>query len=68
MNWRQQPGAPCYCTDITLGEMTAALAEADRARSPERRDLAFAAVMERVGAATHPDAEYGVRLNRALFM
>jgi hypothetical protein len=37
--------------------------------SPKRRDLAVAAVMERVGdAATNPDAEYVVRLNRALYL
>ena len=69
-SWRQQPGAPCYCTDITREEMAAALAAADRARLPKRRDLAFAAVMERMdgSGATNPDAEYGVRLSRALYM
>ena len=68
-SWRQQPGAPCYCTDLTREEMPAALAAAERARLPKRRDLAVAAIMERVGdGTTNPDAEYGVRLNRALFM
>jgi 8-hydroxy-5-deazaflavin:NADPH oxidoreductase len=69
-SWRQQPGAPCYCTDLTTKEMAAALAAADRARLPKRRDLAFAAILERMGGSgtTNPDAEYGVRLSRALFM
>jgi 8-hydroxy-5-deazaflavin:NADPH oxidoreductase len=68
-SWRQQPGAPCYCTDLTREEMPAAHAAADRARLPKRRDLSFAAVMERLGdGTTNPDAEYGVRLNRALYM
>ncbi|MFC9090422.1 NADPH-dependent F420 reductase [Nocardiopsis dassonvillei] len=68
-SWRQQPGAPCYCTDLTRQEMPAALEAADAARLPKRRDLAVAAVQERVGdAATNPDAEYGVRLSRALYM
>ena len=68
-SWRQQPGAPCYCTDLALEEMTAAHAAAERARLPKRRDLAVAAIVERVGdGTTNPDAEYGVRLNRALFM
>lgn len=68
-SWRQQPGTPCYCTDITREEMAAALAAADAARSPKRRDLAVAAITERVGdSTTNPDAEYVVRLNRALFM
>ena len=68
-SWRQQPGTPCYCTDLTSDEMPAALAAADPARSPIRRDLAVAAIAERVGdATTNPDAEYAVRLHRALFM
>ena len=66
--WRQQPGAPCYCTDLTREEMPAALAAAERARLPKRRDLSVAATFERVGdGVKNPDAEYAVRLNRALF-
>lgn len=69
-SWRQQPGAPCYCTDLTRQEMPAALAAAERARLPKRRDLALAAIMERLEGSgmTNPDAEYAVRLNRALYM
>ena len=68
-SWRQQPGAPCYCTDLTRRELPAALAAAERARLPKRRDLSVAAVYERIGDGTkNPDAEYAVRLNRALFM
>jgi 8-hydroxy-5-deazaflavin:NADPH oxidoreductase len=68
-SWRQQPGAPAYCTDLTAAEMDAALAAAERSRLQKRRDLALAAIMERVGGGgKNPDADYGVRLNRALFM
>ena len=68
-SWRQQPGAPCYCTDLTAAELPAALAATERVRLPKRRDLSVAAVYERIGdGARNPDAEYGVRLNRALFM
>lgn len=68
-SWRQQPGAPCYCTDLTREEMPGALAGAEAERLPRRRDLAVAAIQERVGdAATNPDSDYGVRLNRVLFM
>jgi predicted dinucleotide-binding enzyme len=68
-SWRQQPGAPCYCTDLARKELGAALPAAEQARLPKRRDLSFAAVMERVGeGGKNPDADYGVRLNRALFM
>ena len=68
-SWRQQPGAPGYCTDLTAEELPAALASAEAARLPKRRDLAVAAIIERVGnSTTNPDAEYGVRLSRALYM
>jgi predicted dinucleotide-binding enzyme len=68
-SWRQQPGSPAYCTDLTSDEMPAALARADAVRSPKRRDIGMAAVAERFGAdGTNPDEDYGVRLNRALNM
>lgn len=69
-SWRQQPGSPCYCTDLTRDQMAAALAGAEAERSPKRRDLAFAAVMERMtgSGARDPSAEFLVSLHRALFM
>ncbi|GHA81275.1 NADPH-dependent F420 reductase [Pontibacter akesuensis] len=68
-SWRQQPGAPAYGTDLTLKELPAAIAAADRARLPKRRDLAVAAFQERLGdATTNPDADFGVSLSRVLFM
>ena len=68
-SWRQQPGAPGYCTDLTREEMPAALAAADGRDCPSGATWSFAAIMERVGdGTTNPDAEYGVRLNRALYM
>lgn len=68
-SWRQQPGSPCYCTDLSHEEMPAALASAERARLPQRRELAIEAIIERVGdRTTNPDSDYAVRLARALFM
>jgi 8-hydroxy-5-deazaflavin:NADPH oxidoreductase len=68
-SWRQQPGAPAYCTDLTREEMGAALAAADKARLPKRRDLGVAVMQERLGdGTTNPDAEWGVRLVRAINM
>ncbi|RKH47774.1 NADPH-dependent F420 reductase [Corallococcus sicarius] len=68
-SWRQQPGAPCYGTDLTREELPAALAAADAARLPKRRDLSVAVIQERVGdSATNPDSDFGVRLSRVLFM
>jgi predicted dinucleotide-binding enzyme len=68
-SWRQQPGAPCYCTDLTSEQMGDALAAAEKDRLPKRRDISIAAIAERVGdGTTNPDSDYAVRLTRALFM
>jgi predicted dinucleotide-binding enzyme len=68
-SWRQQPGAPAYCTDLTRVEMAAALTAAERDRLPKRRDLAVAVITERMGDGTsNPDADYLPRLNRAIYM
>ncbi len=68
-SWRQQPGAPVYCTDLTRNEVADALAAAERDRLPQRRDLATAVLQERYGDdAPNLDQEWGVRLVRAIFM
>lgn len=67
-SWRQQPGNPCYCTDLTLDELPAALEAADAERAPRRRDLAVAVIQERMGdPRTNPDADWGTRLSRVLY-
>jgi hypothetical protein len=68
-SWRQQPGAPAYCTGLTHDEIGSALAAADKSRLPVRRDLMVQVLIERMGDPTsNPDADYGVRLARILFM
>ena len=68
-SWRQQPGAPAYCTDLTKTELTAIIDKAEKHRLPKRRDIAVAAMQERMGdATTNPDLDYGLRLSRALFL
>lgn len=68
-SWRQQPGAPVYCTDLSYVEIGAALAAAERDRLPKRRDLGVAVMQERLGdGTTNPDEEWGVRLVRAINM
>lgn len=68
-SWRQQPGAPVYCTDLTRAEIEPALAAAERARLPARRDLGVAVIQERMGdGTTNPDEDWGVRLVRAINM
>ncbi len=68
-SWRQQPGAPIYGTDLTLKEIEAVIDTAEKERLPKRRDIAVAAILERMGdSKTNPDADYGVRLSRVLFI
>ena len=68
-SWRQQPGAPIYCTDLTTDEMASLVNTAEKERLPARRDIAVAAIMERVSSpTTNPDAEFGLRLSRALYI
>jgi 8-hydroxy-5-deazaflavin:NADPH oxidoreductase len=58
-----------YCTDLTLKEIEAVIKTAEKKRLPKRRDIAVAAIRKRVGdGTTNPSADYGIRLNRALFM
>ncbi len=38
-SWRQQPGTPAYCTELTAPELRAALDRAVKDRSPKLRDL-----------------------------
>jgi predicted dinucleotide-binding enzyme len=68
-SWRQQPGAPCYCTDLTRQEMPAALAAAVATRSPKRRDLAMTVIAELMNDPTADlGPDFAVRLNRLLYM
>jgi predicted dinucleotide-binding enzyme len=67
-SWRQQPGSPVYCTDLSRDEIPAVLAAAERDRLPKRRDLSVAVIAERMGnGTTNPDADYLPRLNRAIY-
>jgi predicted dinucleotide-binding enzyme len=66
-SWRQQPGAPAYCTDLTRAELQAALKAACASRSPRRRDLSFDAIKELTDDfKTDLSGDVIVRLNRLL--
>lgn len=38
-SWKQQPGAPIYCTDLNLQQLKKNIPRATRERLPERREL-----------------------------
>ena len=68
-SWRQQPGAPAYCTDLTREELAEALALAEKDRIPKRRDMVWQVIAERTREdLAAADGDYVVRLNRAVYM
>jgi predicted dinucleotide-binding enzyme len=38
-SWRQQPGSPVYCTDLTLSQLKKSIVKANKELLPERREL-----------------------------
>jgi predicted dinucleotide-binding enzyme len=66
-SWRQQPGAPVYCTDRTLTEMPHWLAAAKKERVPQRRDLAMNVIGEYAGAGGRVTGPFLVAINRACY-
>jgi len=44
-SWRLQTGSPAYCTEPTVEELKLALAKADKAAGPLRRDAGMAVVL-----------------------
>ena len=62
-SWRQQPGTPAYCTELTLPELKLALQMADKERAPKNRDALLAKFMAPGSKLTH---EQIVATNRAM--
>lgn len=64
-SWRQQPGTPAYCTELTKEELTKALKKANKEKAPLLRDK----VMERF--AEEKEVEFShkdvVNLNREIY-
>ncbi|ROQ60397.1 hypothetical protein EDF36_1534 [Rathayibacter sp. PhB152] len=66
-SWRQQPGAPVYCTDRTRDEMPKWLAAAQKERVPQRRDLAMDVIGQYARSGARIDGPFLVALNRACY-
>lgn len=68
-SWRQQPGTPAYCTELTREQLVAALAAAVPGRGPRRRDLAMSVIGELM--TDDPTANRGqdfmVQVNRLIY-
>ncbi|WP_139891607.1 NADPH-dependent F420 reductase [Bacillus sp. D386] len=60
-SWRQQPGTPAYCTELTKNELLQALKKANKEKAPLLRDK----VMDKFSAGlSHKDI---VNLNREIY-
>jgi predicted dinucleotide-binding enzyme len=44
-SWRQQPGSPVYCTDLTLPQLKKSLVKAKKELLPERRELGLTYIL-----------------------
>ena len=68
-SWRQQPGTPVYCTELTREQLPAALAAAAPGWGPRRRDLAMSVIGELMN--DDPTADRGqdflVKVNRLIY-
>lgn len=62
-SWRQQPGTPAYCTELTLDELKSALASADKQRATKNREVLIKEFMAGNGKFTHDEI---VARNRAV--
>ncbi|KZS50988.1 NADPH-dependent F420 reductase [Rhizobium anhuiense] len=62
-SWRQQPGTPAYCTELTADELKTALEKADQTRSADNRETLIKGFMERGDSLTHDEI---VARNRAV--
>lgn len=65
-SWRQQPGSPAYCTEVTLAALPEALESADLARSRRRAELGLKVYMERFQLGQNPGRDFIVQLSRLL--
>lgn len=66
-SWRQQPGAPVYCTERTAAAMPGWLAAAEKERVPQRRDLAMEVLGDYVRAGGELTGPFLVAVNRAAY-
>ncbi|OLO40087.1 3-hydroxyisobutyrate dehydrogenase [Priestia megaterium] len=64
-SWRQQPGTPAYCTELTKDELTKALKQANKEKAPLLRDQVIEKFAEEKKVEfSHKDV---VSLNREIY-
>ena len=57
-SWKQQPGSPVYCTDLTLPQLKKSLAKARKELLPERRELGLKYILSHDREQWRENVEY----------
>lgn len=62
-SWRQQPGSPAYCTDLTLTQLKKSIEKARKELLPERRELGLKYIL------SHNSEQWmdNVKYNRTIY-
>ena len=62
-SWKQQPGSPLYCTDLTMTQLKKSIVKAKKALLPERRELGLKYILK------HDPAQWmdNVKYNRKIY-
>ena len=66
-SWRQQPGAPAYCTELTRQHLPAALQAARKDLIARRRDLAITTITEKIENGAVLTTDDLVEINRSIY-
>ena len=45
-SWKQQPGSPVYCTDLTLAQLKKSILKTNKEILPEKRELGLTFIMK----------------------
>ena len=57
-SWRQQPGSPAYCTDLTLSQLKKSIVKAKKELLPERRELGLKYILSHDPAMWRDKVKY----------
>ncbi len=61
-SWRQQPGSPVYCTDLTLTQLKKSIVKARKELLPERRELGLKYILKHDPALWMDNVKYNRKI------
>lgn len=66
-SWRQQPGSPVYCTDLTLPDLKKSIAKAKKELLPARRELGLSYILKHDAALWEEAGEHNRKIYESEF-